>query len=118
MTPQELLLKAADLIEHNDWTQGAYARNVNGCGVYPNSISAMSFCVVGAMTRTVFDESRERLLREGKSDSAADQILGRQAADLLTSQICQSDVPDWNDDPARTKAEVVQALRAAAERRT
>ena len=99
MTTREILLKAADLIEpEGKWTQGAYARTVDGTSqLVPNDASCC-FCAVGALIR----------LGGTLSDRVATDAC------LVLGRVLRCRVSDWNDDPRRTQAEVVAALRKAA----
>lgn len=95
MTPQEVLLKAADLIENNGWTQNFMARNVEGLSVNQLSIEASCFCILGAMLNI--------------SGNHADD-----AAKILRDHLNIPHIAMWNDNPSRTKEEVINALREAA----
>lgn len=106
MTPREVLLKAAVLVERG-WCRGEMARDARGNKVSPISDAAVCWCALGA------------------AKSAADGRIhpythARDALHAhLFSQPDSGDGPDpvtvWNDAPDRTQAEVVAALRAAAE---
>lgn len=97
----EVLDRAADLIEPvGAWTQHVFARNAAG---KPTGLSAFSgppvcYCALGATSYAAGD------------NSAADS-----AADALLRDIVGGDIDEWNDAPGRTQAEVVAALRSAAE---
>ena len=50
MTPLETLKAARDLIsDPARWTQGEYARDVNGSGIMPEDEDAFCFCSFGAI---------------------------------------------------------------------
>lgn len=104
MLPSETLTKAADLLTpEGKWTQGAYARGKSGRSVHEHSPSAVCFCALGALWR-VGDVGA--LWRVGDDDWRAKGYLRR---------VIDTAIAEWNDDPARTQAEVVAALRKAAE---
>ena len=101
MTQQiaEILDRAAELIETKGWTQGAFAR-AGGKPVIIDHIDADCFCAVGAIHRSY----------KG--------ILEYDANIFLVEVLCLSGTDEifaWNDNPARTKDDVVAALKAAAQ---
>lgn len=50
MTLKENLIRAKALItDPEKWTQGAYARDANGCIVPPDDPSAVCYCSIGAI---------------------------------------------------------------------
>lgn len=100
MNVSEILNKAADLIEpEGAWTQGHFARRADGAKTGWTEEDASCFCVSGAIKR-VAPASWEAW---NKFDAYCRQ---RGFAHMAT----------WNDAPERTQAEVVAALRAAAEK--
>ena len=106
MTPRpleitDILRAAADLIEpEGSWTRGVYARAEDGQQVDPQSRRATCWCGVGA------------IIRAGGWDAVygADRFL-RVAARYRSLD----GFPDWQDRKGRTQAEVVAALRKAAD---
>jgi hypothetical protein len=82
-------MKAWELLEEKDWCQGAYARNAFDHGVEVNDPQACSFCVVGLLKATDTWGLNYLKLKEH---------LG------MT-------VVEWNDDPERTKEEVLAVLK-------
>ena len=97
MKYSEIYNKAANLVEKG-WTQDAMARNEQGAEVYSNSRYAISWCLGGALNCASQGFSLNRRVELRK-------YLG---LDL--------DVPSWNDDPNRTKEDVIKLLRDAAKR--
>lgn len=96
--PRDALLRAADLIEERGWCQNHSAIDAAGVEcVYPE---AVAFCAGGAI------------------NYVADIETYYTACDLLDKAVGMGDLGyiTWNDDPERTKAEVVARLREAAER--
>lgn len=97
-TVAEVLERAADLLEEYDWCQGEFAKDSDGCAVVWESDKAQSFCALGVAYRAWSD-------------------LGQPHFPLVTSMQGYLDVRDvtaWNDEPGRTKAEVIAKLREAA----
>jgi hypothetical protein len=82
-------MKAWQLLEEKDWCQGDYARNASGHGVAFNDPQACSFCVVGLLL--VIDISNLNYLK-------LKDHLGM-------------NVVEWNDNPERTKEEVLAVLK-------
>jgi len=100
VTTAEILRKAADLIEpEGKWTQGYYARNSSGDIRVATDSEAVCWCAIGAIRKVSHTTaSREAIV--------VAQMLGFKGSDELVN---------WNDAKGRTQAEVVAALRAAAD---
>ena len=95
------LNKAADLIEpEGAWTQGHFARHKNGNPIGPFEDNAACWCASGAIQRI------EGRARWGAWD-AFDGFIRQRGFDHMAT---------FNDAPGRAQAEVVAALRQAAER--
>lgn len=103
MTPQEILLKAADILETTNITRGCLARDIRGMQTDPTSREAVCFCVIGLVRKVVgtFDGST-------KEDPLAVPLR------LLARRLHVVSLTEWNDEPGRTKEEVIAGLRAAA----
>jgi hypothetical protein len=86
VTPREVLLKAAEHIERYGWRQRSKGAPEAPC------------CVIGAM-EVVTEDDRAAF------DEARFALRGRVGWQLVA----------WNDAPGRTAAEVITALRGAAE---
>ena len=98
MTPvADVLNGAADLIERDGWTQHQY-RGPNG-----------EHCVTDALMRAAGTQP-------GDSGAPGALVLYSSASLTLAVEVHEGRLPIWNDEFGRTKAEVVAALRAAAER--
>jgi hypothetical protein len=80
------------------WVQGCQAHDANGNFCDPSDDRAVSFCIIGAIER-----GRSELV-EGYSPCA--QILER-----FWKKVCTSPVI-WNDEPGRTKEEVLATFDA------
>ena len=110
-TVADTLRKAADLIEPAEaWTQNAFSRNHDGTtdeleGHPAAADNPVCWCALGAIAASAkVDPNHWR---------AWDGVAGR-ASNALETYVRES-VGDWNDAPERTQAEVVAALRAAAD---
>lgn len=97
MTPQEILLKAADYYDRLGWCQKAMSikdgrRSSVRVWEYPDEV-----CLIGAIFYAAI-EIKDANLALGAIEKA-----------------CGSKAASWNDTPGRTKEEVVAKLREAAE---
>jgi hypothetical protein len=93
-----VLRNAAELCERG-WCQGAPSRDVGGRdGSDDGFLGSASWCALGAIW-DAYDDF-------GNFDEGAEEMLRRAIA-------CRC-IPDWNDAPERTQAEVVAKLREAA----
>jgi hypothetical protein len=100
LTPAGILTAAAELLESpGAWTQGRWARNADDSGTLGNDPAAVCFCMLGAFQRVTH----------------CAETAAWSAAELILSSMLRCEVPEWNDTEGRTQAEVVAALRAAAE---
>ncbi len=93
-TASDVLLAAARYIEEHGWSQGWYARDGNVC-VYGaiNAVLTGTPNPLRPYPTVLWFEIKARLVR----------VIGTE------------DGWRWNDDPDRTEAEVIAALRAASE---
>lgn len=97
----QVLERAAELCERG-WCQIVYARKAGGEGVSAVSRDAVSWCPVGAIAAVVTAARHSHEVRFA-------------AIERLSDAIGSWHIPYWNDTPGRTQAEVVDALRRAAE---
>jgi hypothetical protein len=108
MTPKELLLNAAQLIEDKDWARGAFARNAAGKECCVDDPAACSFCLEGAIARVSL---------YGRDSTAAHTQLSRFLSathkDIVVTRVVY--VPAINDHHIANKEQAVALLRAAAE---
>lgn len=103
----DVLREAADLIEpEGAWTRHELARSASGATVSPSSGAAVCWCVAGAMQRVT------------GSDAAVGMRSWYQYREALEffSGVVHWSATGFNDAKGRTQAEVVAALRLAAER--
>lgn len=95
----DVLDAAADLLEKpGAWIKGDLALDASGEAVDPSDSNASCWCVMGA-TERVSDASWARRAR-----NAFRAVIGG----------WNKSIPEWNDAPGRTQAEVVAKLREAA----
>jgi len=106
MNPGQVLREAAGLIEQIGWTQGVDARDANGEGINFALERPDSFSLQGAISYVTLS-SELRPYREG-AERAILNFLRRDRIGGVTMN-------GWNHDPDRTHAEVVAALRQAAD---
>lgn len=93
MTPKEVLSAAHQLLLEKGWTRYASARNAAQEPVPAVDPTAVSFCIIGAIT------------------AVAPNPVARDAAHkLLRRRLGNQFVSAWNDDPSRTKEEVLELL--------
>jgi len=91
VTESDVLERAADLLEEFGWCQGKAGSKEEG-----------EFCMFGALI-TAQDDVKGPHRGVYKATRCLDDLGG-------------GNFIDWNDAPGRTKAEVVAALRAAAQK--
>lgn len=97
MKPQQILNRAADIIEQAGWTQGALALDDAGRPTGSLSPIAACYCTIGAIQKAA--SGHKRVIEH--ADAALRTHLGIQ------------DTVMWNDKAGRTKEEVIAALRGA-----
>jgi hypothetical protein len=96
VTTSDILHRAADLLEEFGWCQGVEAKDQDGFSCNPFRGSVAQLCMGGAVRRARFEF--------GGVSELDNPYDWHEAID-----------PNWNDQPGRTKAEVVARLRHAAE---
>lgn len=107
---RDILNAAADLIEpEGAWTVEAEARNAAGQDIdvldlddSEDDTNPVCWCAGGAIFKAANKLGNNR-------------SLASSALRFLESSLGVASVPAWNDEPGRTQAEVVAALRKAAE---
>lgn len=105
LLPSQVLDAAADLIKpEGAWTTCGYARTARGALVGPLEEAAVCWCAKGAISRAAGEHHTHRAQR-----------LWVTAAKSIVRTHDDGVLAQWNDAPERTQAEVVQALRDAAE---
>ena len=100
------LLEAAARFEDREWTQGAYARDAEGCHVPYSHPQARQFCASGRLMRI-----------RHEAPAAAEQVSGLRLLQEILGEIPgEKDLMAWNDRPNRQPEEVRQLFRQAAAR--
>lgn len=99
-TSLELLTHARKLIaDEKSWTKGTLARDAFGQEISADDPKACKFCAVGAIERATCD-----------LDAVGQLYAVRVLRDTLG---LTTNIPEWNDDDARTHAEVLAGFDAA-----
>ncbi len=100
MTPREILIAARALIaQPENWTKGAFALTSTGSLGRPGHEESTCFCVAGAILHTQPSTSVRQILK------LIEKVLPGEF----------ESVPDFNDDPHTTHADVLAAFDRAIE---
>lgn len=92
-----VLARARELLsDERRWCRGSFARGWRGIPVPVGSTVARRYCALGALMRA----SRELSLSAEDACVTLEWQIGRP-------------IPDWNDDPLRTYADVISVFEAA-----
>lgn len=89
-------MRPIDLIRKG-WTQGAFARDRNGEGVYSRDKKAVCWCLSGAIIAG-FDYEYQRWKYSSSIRKKIKELYGR------------DDILSWNDDRNRTKKQVLEVM--------
>ncbi len=101
MTTKEILIAARAKIEAPErWTQGEFARSKIDRRVKATSDRAECWCIMGAVDAVVKNDPD----RFRDANLAVGHAIGIREL---------REIADWNDDPARTHAEVLAAFDRA-----
>lgn len=97
---------ACEFAKEHDWTQHTLARDAGGMPCQVDADGAVNFCAMGYIMASY--------RKVGKANFELDQAitLFRKHLDKMVPKFTYS-VSDWNDEPERTKQDVVDALCAA-----
>lgn len=102
MKPSEVLRKAAArLSKPGAWTQGTCARDSEGTAVSESSVSAVCWCLAGAL-----------IVEHGLGVKGEDDYLDRA---IFGKTEGEADYVKWNDADERSQSDVVEALLSAAQ---
>lgn len=102
-----LLVRGRELIE-GGWTQGVFARIPSGTWADVMHPEASAFCSTGALWRAQYERTPAITIEGHANVIVAVTWLG---------MVVGCSVPSWNDDPCRTKQEVVDAFNLAIQRK-
>lgn len=96
-------MKAYEVLEQFDWCRGSYAKDKAGHSVVATSDSAVAFCAEGAIIRA-----------HGTGKSFCEELFkARMVFRSPVGALDDSTFTEWNDDPKRTKEEVIELLKKA-----
>lgn len=104
----EKLVALKNLFLEKGWTQGVYARDADYQEVPFNSEEAFCFCFEGGL--------RKITQKAGDYDWDANLIFQIRKFIIDQNKISYRTIVGWNDDPARTKEEVIRAIDVAIEK--
>lgn len=99
-------MKPSELLRSKGWCQGALALDAQGGTVQPGDPNAVAHCMVGSYWAVY------RTSLFGATGTSSDMVRYKLAHHL---GIRLGDLTKWNDDPKRTKDEVIAALEAVGE---
>jgi hypothetical protein len=105
----EVLNRAADILQRDGWHQGGYAPDQTEDGI---PTTGLPVCAIGALCAAEGAPlywSADLGCWAGDDMSEAGQALGYYLGGIFPIH-----VPEWNDSPNRTAAEVIEVLRAVA----
>lgn len=112
MKASQVLEKAKALIDTPEkWTQGHPARDAWNWKVRIDSRDATQFCMNGARWRALNAVTYNATY--GVDDQVRQRLRLDDATRRLLREACGEYVPDWNDAPQRTHAEVMEVFDKA-----
>lgn len=119
MKPSEILDSAANILLRDGWWQGSFYKNAENPDDDPEANKSAPCCQDGAIRRALFGLAYQpyRFIAEEEP-----LFLAQRRADYFMTQSVKALDPLhepnpilWNDTPGRTREEVVEAFRGAAE---
>ena len=122
-SPQEILARAANIIQDRGWTRGSFARDGRGGTIHPFAPEACRFCALGAMRFAAYEALGYGRATATASNKHGMEDLAKQAASLLGGHLQRErtddsphwdDIAHWNDYEAPDGAYVVARMREAA----
>jgi hypothetical protein len=99
------MLRYARVLLTAGWCQGAEAHDEQGQPVEPSDVMAVSWSLAGAIRAAARDAGDE----EGELERDASAALA------LVLETPADELPAWNDDPRRTRRDVLAACDCAVE---
>ena len=109
----DILIRAADRLTDEAWTQHAMARDNDGEETDTEDVNAVQWCVVGAVDRE--SQGIEGLHDKNHSHIGLRAVVDAVGIDAPPDDCCPEHyLTDWNDDEMRNAAEVREALYRAA----
>jgi hypothetical protein len=122
MTDQELLLETARLFETATWIKGAYwdrrprqdGDRVTLTGDSRPPADAICFCLFGGLDKVAGGIYESALAQQySEAVTALAKVAGVWEPNLSDCGIAR--LQCWNDEPERTKGDIINALNRAAE---
>lgn len=119
MQGSEILTKAADRIKMYGWAQGSHARDTEERPVRVTATDAAYWSVYGAVMKEMANAG---LIAPGGDDKAVQgfmpmwEVLTREARKARRVNTHVHPLFDYNDDPARTQAGVIEFLLDCADK--
>lgn len=109
VTVADVLTRAADLLEEFGWCKFRPAEDDCGKPTHVMASTARGFCLLGAICRAEIEYGSRKSYGGDWDRFPLGDVAHRWRPIIGVADF-------WNDDPGRTKAEVVAKLREAAER--
>lgn len=107
-----VLRKSADLLRDNGWTQGTYARNVEGYTCASSDKEAQTFCALGAIMKMCGD--RPFAVKDSSYPFFLLDVAKIGFSSYLRNKYKVGNVPEFNDMGSTKKGDVIRALDRAA----
>lgn len=112
-----VLERSLQIFQNNGtWTQNVFARDSNSNWIWPTNEDAVSFCPIGVLIRSAHDLFPDDVLR---GDAAAQFVAKHLVEEVqppgyisfLKYDVDHEVVEKWNDEPDRTKEDVVVVFK-------
>jgi hypothetical protein len=118
MNTVDALTQARVLIE-TGWCQGSAAKTGDGRECFAHSEHACQFCPTGAVTRVTWpwepDDDPELWEANNLAWEALAKAIRNEYGWDMSEHLPWSVIQDWNDEPGRTKEEVLEMFDRAIE---
>lgn len=113
MTPEEILSGAIEVIERDGWFQGNIFQYPDALGPeeYVEASKKAPVCSIGAIYRAAYGRCLEINFTEAGEELCASVGV---AMNKLKRTLGIDGIAHWNDDPARSKEDVILAMKQAA----
>lgn len=113
-------LEQARVLVENGWCQGSSAKTSDGRSCFASDGLAVQFCADGAVVRATWPWHEEESEDLWHVTWACWDYLGAAIREMYGWDMSEHPVPwqiihDWNDEPERTKAEVLAVYDRAIE---
>lgn len=112
---------AKRLVRADTWASKHMARTADGANTMPEATNAVAWCAFGAIRAEAFAliQPGPTLVERGRAVKLAEQASKHLGAALMAmgQKVHSSDAPrtvmEWNDEPGRTHADVIELYRRA-----